>query len=477
MNEIYRRFRENIINNKMIYSGDRIILSMSAGKDSVALFYLMERLKKELSFETIIFHLNHLLRGDESDRDEEYLENLAQKNGVVLYSKKHDFRSISRSGLSFEEEARDIRYSLIEELSIKTGFKKTAIAHNYNDNAETVLMRILSGTGIKGLGGIEPDSGKIIRPLLIFTADEIYSYLKNNNISWREDSSNTDDKYLRNFVRNKVFPLLEKRFENPIKNINRLSSHARENEYLLNSLVFEKYEDSFLVEENNFTVFMSKLPDNESLIKFILSRLIYQVFGERLTFAIIHEILKKYNSVRSNLIVYQNTQIIIEKKFVNNEKILYVYDTKLKKIPLREWAYSINIKLSPLILIDEIKKKISIEKVDNKFFVQNMLNENYVFLALPDKCDSLIIRSRKKGDKISIKNGWKKIKDLMIEKKLDTFSKSIVPLIEINNSIAAFLPGFVGLQGNRVACEFKVNNESDVIIAINCSSVTRDDYL
>lgn len=97
---------------------------MSAGKDSVALFYLMERLKKELSFETIIFHLNHLLRGDESDRDEEYLENLAQKNGVVLYSKKHDFRSISRSGLSFEEEARDIRYSLIEELSIKTGFKK-----------------------------------------------------------------------------------------------------------------------------------------------------------------------------------------------------------------------------------------------------------------------------------------------------------------------------------------------------------------
>ena len=476
MNEIYIRFRENIINNKMVSSGDRIILSMSAGKDSVALFYLMERLKNELPFETVIFHLNHLTRGDESDKDEEYLEDLAQKNGVVLYSTKHDF-SQSKSRLSFEEEARDIRYSLIEELSVKTGFKKTAIAHNYDDNAETVLMRILSGTGIKGLGGIEANTGKIIRPLLIFTADEIYSYLKNNNIGWREDCSNTDDKYLRNFVRNRVFPMLEKRFENPVKNINRLSVHARENEDLLNSLVFEKYKDSFSIEENSFTIFMSKLPDNESLIKFILSRLVYQVFGERLTLAIISEILKKYNSERSNLVVYQNAQIIIEKKFINNEKILNIYDTKLKKIPLREWTYSINARLSPLILIDEIKKKISIERVDNKFFVQNMLNESYVFLALPDKCDTVIIRSRKKGDRISLENGWKKIKDLMIEKKLDTFSKSIVPLIEINNSIAAFLPGFVGLQGNRVAYEFKVNNKSDVIIAINCFDSNMGDFL
>lgn len=453
----------------MINPGDRIILSMSAGKDSVALFYLMEMLKKEFSFETAIFHLNHLLRGDESDKDQEYLENLAQSNGVVLYSEKHDFNRSSVSGLSFEEEARDIRYSMIEELIAHRGYNKTAVAHNCDDNAETVLMRILSGTGIRGLGGIEADSGKIIRPLLIFTADEIYTFLQDNSISWREDLSNTDDKYLRNFVRNKVFPMINERFEHSIKNINRLSSHARENEDLMNSLVFEKHQDSFIVEENNFTIFMNKLPDKESLLKFILSRLVYEVFGEKLSVAIIDEILKKYSSVRSNLVVYQNAQIIIEKKFINNEQILYVYDTKLKKTSLREWEYVVNVGSSPLILIEEIKKKISIEKVDNKFFVQNMLNESYAFITLPDKCDSVVIRSRKKGDKIFLENGWKKIKDLMIEKKLDTFSKSIVPLIEINNSIAAFLPGFVGLQGNRVACEFKVNNDSDIIIGINCS--------
>lgn len=471
MNEIYRRFRENIINNRMVNPGDRIILSMSAGKDSVALFYLMEMLKNDLTFETIIFHLNHLMRGDESDRDEEYIRNLAQRNGVILYSEKYDFSTISGQGLSFEEEARNIRYSMIEQLSAHTGFTKTAVAHNYNDNAETVLMRILSGTGIRGLGGIEPNSGKIIRPLLIFTADEVYTYLKDNSMSWREDHSNTDDKYLRNFVRNKAFPMLEERFEHAVKNINRLSSHARENEELLSSLVFEKYKASFIIDEKKFTVFMSRIPYNESLIKFILSRLVYQVFGEKLSVAVIEEILKNYSSERSNLIVYENARITIEKKFNNNENFLYVCDTKLRKRPLIEWSYTVNIGSSPSVLIDEIKKKISVEKVDNKLLVQNMFNESYVFIALPGECNSIIIRSRRNGDTISLEHGSKKIKDLMIEKKLDTFSKSIVPILEINNSIAAFLPGFAGLQGNRVAREFKVNNKSDRIIAINCSGM------
>ena len=135
--------------------------------------------------------------------------------------------------------------------------------------------------------------------------------------------------------------------------------------------------------------------------------------------------------------------------------------------PLNEWSYSVNVDSSSPVFIEEIKRKISFEKVDNIFFAENMLNSGYIFISLPENCNSIIIRNRRRGDRILLESGFKKIKELMIEKKLDTFSKSIVPLIEVENSIAAYLPGIAGLQGNRVSCSFKVQGNSKKIIAIN----------
>ena len=472
MKEIYRRFKENITRYKMIRSGDRVLLSMSAGKDSMALFHLIELLKKEINFETGIFHLNHLIRGENSDNDELLLRDLSAEHGIPLHCIRHDFNSIKTDGLSFEESARNIRYSLIKEICEKHGYNKTATAHNFNDNAETVLMRIFSGTGIRGLGGINIFSNRIIRPLMIFTADELYKYLNDGGVSWREDESNRDEKYLRNYLRNTIFPLVVNRFPDAVRNINRLSDHARENEELLDSMVFEKYGAFCETGEGLVKIFMDRLPDDVSIIKFILSRSIYRTFGEKISHGVTEEILKKYRSRGSNLILYENPRIVIEKIFLNNEKFLLVYDTKEKRDPLNDWSYSVNIDSVSTVFIEEIKRKISFEKVDNIFFEENMLNRGYIFISLPENCNSIIIRNRRRGDRILLENGVKKIKEIMIEKKLDTFSKSIVPLIEVENSIAAFLPGIAGLHGNRVSCSFKVQGNSKKIIAINSAVFT-----
>lgn len=472
MNETYRRFKKNIELDKMILSGDRVLLSMSAGKDSMALFHLMETLKNDIGFYTGIFHLNHMMRGDESDGDELFIRELSEKFSIPVFSRHYNFSNADTGGLSFEEAARNVRYSMIKEICLNYDYNKTATAHNFDDNAETVLMRIFSGTGIRGLGGIHPFQSDYIRPLLIFTADEIYHYLYDGDIKWREDSSNKDVKYLRNYIRNTLFPVILDRFPDAVENINRLSDHARENEKLLDDLVFEKYGHCCETGEKRVTLLVDRIPDDESLIKFILSRLIFRVFGKKLSSAIIYEILKKYRSRAANLIIYENSSFIIEKNFFNNETILKVYDTNEKPEPLKDWQYTLDITSDITvheIWIEEIKNKITFERVDNNFFAQNMLNRHYVFISLPENCDSLIIRNRRRGDRISLENGVKKIKDLMIEKKLDTVSKSIVPLIEADNAIAAFLPGFAGLNGNRVSCSFKVQDNSKKIIAIYSS--------
>jgi tRNA(Ile)-lysidine synthase len=469
MNDTYRRFRENILKSVLIEDGDRVLLSMSAGKDSIALFYLMERLKEDISFKTAVFHLNHLTRGKESDRDEEYIRNLTEKYGITIHSMKYDFSSNSNKGLSFEENARNVRYYMIEELCLNYGYNKTATAHNLNDRAETVLMRVLSGTGIRGLRGIDAHTGGLIRPMLIFPAEEIYGYLEANEITWREDESNNDEKYLRNYVRKSLFPVIDHRFTDAVKNINRLADHAAENDKLLDNLVSDKYKDCWSIKEKSFTINMDTLPRDEALVKYILSGLLYKVFGLKISYAVIEEILRNYRSMKSNITVYSNPIITIEKKISNNEKILHVYDTKYKDKPLKDWEYTVDIESSNNIFIDEIKNTLYFEKVDNKGFSQNMFNEGKVFISLPENCSSIVIRNRRAGDRILLKNGSKKIKDLLIEKKLDTVSKSIVPILEMNNSIAAFLPGFAGLSGNRVSREFKVNNNSEKIIAIYSS--------
>jgi len=182
MADIYNKFKETIETRNLITPGDSILLALSAGKDSMAMLDLMLRYKENVSLKLGIFHLNHLTRGIDSDNDAALVRVKAAEYGIPFYECTFDFKTSGITGISFEEQARDVRYNMINSIISSEGFNKAATAHNSMDNVETLLMRIFSGTGIFGLRGINHINGNIIRPLLDIYPDEIYSYLHYKNI-------------------------------------------------------------------------------------------------------------------------------------------------------------------------------------------------------------------------------------------------------------------------------------------------------
>ncbi|MDD3498443.1 MAG: tRNA lysidine(34) synthetase TilS [Candidatus Moranbacteria bacterium] len=194
--------------------GSKIIVGVSGGPDSVCLLDILTMLKKRNNFEILIAHVNYGLRGGDSDKDEIFVKKLAQKYGLeleILNAEKESGKNPTENFL------RDIRYDFFEKLRRKNNFDLIAVAHNMDDQAETVLMRLIRGSGLQGLGSIRPKNNCIIRPLINISREEIIGYLKKNNLRYRTDKTNKENKFLRNKVRNKLIPYLEKNYNPSIK--------------------------------------------------------------------------------------------------------------------------------------------------------------------------------------------------------------------------------------------------------------------
>ncbi len=202
---MYQAFRTYIAQNKLISTGDRILLATSGGIDSVALWKLVE----ESGIDYAIAHCNFNLRGKESDEDEAFVRNLADKAGVQFHCKSFDTLHFAQQNrISIQMAARELRYVWFNGLIAVEGYNSVATAHHLDDQAETFFINLLRGTGLSGLHGILPRQGNIIRPLLFATRDEITAFVRQQNLQWREDSSNADGKYLRNRLRLELMPVL-----------------------------------------------------------------------------------------------------------------------------------------------------------------------------------------------------------------------------------------------------------------------------
>ena len=211
----------------MVSPGDRVICAVSGGADSVALLFALYLLKEKLDIRLEAAHFNHHLRGEESDRDEAFVRKLCDQFDIPLHV---GGAAVTAGKKGLEAAARDARYAYLRSLP-----GKIATAHTADDNAETVLMRLIRGTGLKGLGGIPPIHGRIIRPMLTVTRQEVEAFLSEWCLSHIEDSSNGSDAFLRNRVRHHVMPLL--RQENPKigENLSRMALRLREDEQYLAS--------------------------------------------------------------------------------------------------------------------------------------------------------------------------------------------------------------------------------------------------
>ncbi len=227
--DIFQVVKECIAREKLFGKNAKIIAAVSGGADSMALIEILLALKEEFDLSLGMAHVNYGLRGADSDGDEQLVRTIAAEKGLPVYVKniKPDDPVEDTTG-SFQERARNIRYSFFEKMRQIHGFDLIATGHTADDNAETVFLNLLRGAGPEGLGGIPPKRDSIIRPLIDIPRKEIENFARIEGIPFRIDSSNLSDRYARNIVRNEVFPLIHKKLrENVASSINRTSEIVR----------------------------------------------------------------------------------------------------------------------------------------------------------------------------------------------------------------------------------------------------------
>ena len=200
------QFKAYINRYNLIAKGEKVILALSGGIDSMVLMDLLLKAKVEF----VAAHCNFHLRGEESDSDEKFVQEYAEKLGIQCFVKHFETEKFAKKHrLSIEMAARELRYAWFEELRQQLGFDKIAVAHHADDQAETFFINLLRGAGLNGLKGMKPHNGVIIRPLLWASREQIRKYAVENHIVWREDHTNVESVYLRNRIRNQLFPVFD----------------------------------------------------------------------------------------------------------------------------------------------------------------------------------------------------------------------------------------------------------------------------
>lgn len=207
-----KKVKKTIKKYNLLEKGDRVIVAHSGGPDSTALLIVLDEIARKMDLTLMVAHFNHGLRGRASDADEKYSRGLAKKMGLSFSSGKMDRRSMKK-GVSPEDFCRRQRYDFLDNVAKDYHAQKIAVGHNMNDQAETVLLNLLRGSGLEGLKGFLPKrDGKIIRPLMEISRQEIILFLKERGIAYRQDKTNQDDVYLRNKVRSELIPYLKKNY-------------------------------------------------------------------------------------------------------------------------------------------------------------------------------------------------------------------------------------------------------------------------
>ncbi len=451
-----------VIENDLIENGDRVLVALSGGPDSVCLLNILFELRKEFNIEVAAAHVNHMLRGEEAFKDEEYARTICKNLNIEFFSERIDINKISKErSISHELAGREERYKFFNLISSKNGYNKIAIAHNANDQAETVLMNMMRGSGIEGLCGIRSKrEGGIIRPILCLSREEIENYCDINNLNPRIDKSNLENIYSRNKVRLDIIPYMKNNFNKDIiETINRMSNLLQiDNDFIEKEC--NNYYKKFCV-NNGKNLIISK--EAFFIEKAILTRLIKKAFidftGKYTNFEMKHiyeviSLASKDTNKKINIpngVIAENIygDIYLRFKEVKNNdfKEIALNKSELDGNSVDFDNYSISFVI--------IKNKKNIE------FSNNVLIKFFDYDKIKEK---LIIRKRINGDKIVPlgMKGSKKVKDIFIDLKVPVENRNEVPILCFDNEIA-------WLVGYKVSESFKITKETKNIIKIAVS--------
>lgn len=324
------KVKETIKKYNLINSGDKIILGVSGGPDSMAMLEILRQLKDEMNFEIYVAHINHNIRGKDADEDEKYVKKYCKNHNIKCFSKKIDVPTISRSEkIGTEEAGRKVRYEYFDEILKETNSNKIAIAHNKNDKVETIIMHLLRGSGVSGLRGIETiRENKFIKPLIECDRQEIEKYCEENHLQPRIDKTNFENDCTRNKIRNIVIPYIKEQFNpNIIETITRLSDVISSENDFIDKIVQKNYSKILVIEESNRIEL--KLKEFNLLDNVIKNRIILlsikKIFGstQGIEKVNIVDIIKLCNNNIGNkfLMPNKNLKILIQNKKINFIKI------------------------------------------------------------------------------------------------------------------------------------------------------------
>ena len=431
-------------NNLFDIHKDKILLAVSGGIDSMVMADLFRRLNCSYA----IAHCNFHLRGKESDRDEQFVTDYAAKNNILLFKQEFDtFAYMDENKKSLEMSARDLRYDWFKKIIDEHNFTCIATAHHSDDSAETFLINLLRGTGIAGLHGILPKSGKIIRPMLFTSRRKIVHYAQKHNILYVEDSTNKDNKFTRNKIRNEIVPVLREISPNFDVIIRKDIERLRETEVVFREVI-EKTKKDILIKSNGITeIELDK-------IKSLYPKHIY-----------LYEILSEYgfNETNINSICklldennFSGTQFYSEKyRLVIDRKHLLITEKQREEAENQKYTlndYQTNIS-TPLQLHTEILRDLNFIKIPK---AKNIAMFDYDLLQFP-----LTLRHWQKGDwfiPFGMK-GKQKLSDYFANNKYSLLDKESQWLLCSNDDI-------IWVVGERIDGRYKITDKTKTIFKL-----------
>ncbi|MEQ2129757.1 tRNA lysidine(34) synthetase TilS [Caldanaerobacter subterraneus KAk] len=440
----------------MIEKDDKIVMGISGGPDSLCMLDVLFNLKGKFNLKLYVVHVNHMIRGEDAKKDAEFVEKLCKDLDLPFFLFEENVPYLAKKmGLSEEQAGRYVRYKAFEETLKRVGGNKIAVAHNKNDVAETVLLNILRGTGLRGLIGIKPVNGNIIRPLIEIERREIEKYLKDKNLHPRIDHTNYEDLYTRNKIRLKVIPHIEEVFKiDLVENLSRMAAILLEEDDYLEAKCEEVFNQICEINGEEIKVDVDALKSQHTAIKRrLVRRMYFYVKGETngLEYGHVEDVLNLLDKPTSSKIdlpfeiealkMYNN--LVIRKKKAK-EKVKFKEVLKIPGVTTIEGIGKFKAYVVDISQVDDFNKGEYI-----KFFDYDKIK------------GEIVVKSREDGDRFSPlgMRGTKKLKEFFIDEKIPREERDYIPLVAIGKEI-------VWVVGYRMSEKFKVDKNTLKVLVI-----------
>lgn len=456
---IFEKVLGTINKYNLIEDGDKIVLGLSGGPDSVCLLHILYRLKEKMNIEVYAAHLNHQIRGLEAQKDALYISQICEDLGITSFVKAINVPEYCKEqGVSLEEGARTLRYEMFEEIKQKTKSNKIAIGHNRNDQAETVLMRIMRGTGLQGLRGIEYiRDNKIIRPILDIERSDIEAYCEKYELNPRIDKTNLESIYTRNKIRLELIPYMKDNFNpNVIESIVRMTNSLKSDSDYIDLEAEKSFKEVSTLKEDSVEISLPKYSNLHNAIKVrILRSAIKHIIGD------------------TNFVDQKHIEDIIElecesklNKMLNLPRGIFAYRRKniiiltTKEIVSEEIDFCYNIPSNGFIKIKELNLVLETQKMSIDRYKSIKLDKTSKGFDFDKIKGGIVVRSRKQGDKIKLAGGSKKVKDLFIDLKIPREDRCKVPVITDDE-------GILCVGDYKTSENYKIDSETKEVLKIS----------